>query len=371
MKNAQKMRFNLNAHQLIFVATLVNMADDKSLIGSSGIDHTAIIEPFVQEIDSLLHDITSIHSKITSFTLRLDGEEEIDAEALELSDQSAKLLMSTIEGRASHLMQMASSISAKARAEAARAGAELNEMHNDARREDAMRRGIIPFAGGRGTHSVLSVLYGAHSIGGGIFGYLNMIDSNKVRGLCVECRKAVMDFPWMDEESIIKGSVKAWRAAFPVARAVNVSGRNDIVDADFVHIRGDKRVRLHTVNMRNCKSVTDAAFVHLRGIQKLNMNCCNQMTITDAAFVHLRGIHTLWMSCCDQATITDAAFVYLRGIHELDIEGCNQMTITVAALVHLVGIKILKTERCSRDVRIAAAQVMDIDYESEAADYAE
>ena len=41
----------------------------------------------------------------------------------------------------------------------------------------------------------------------------------------------------------IKGSVKAWRAAFPVARSVNVSKRSDIVDADFVQIRGDARLQ--------------------------------------------------------------------------------------------------------------------------------
>ena len=48
-----------------------------------------------------------------------------------------------------------------------------------------------------------------------------MIDSNMVRVQCVECRNAVMDFPWMGVKSYIKGSVRAWRAAFPVARAVN------------------------------------------------------------------------------------------------------------------------------------------------------
>ena len=295
----------------------------------------------------------------------------------------------------------------------------------------------IPFAGGDGDYSVLSVLFGAHSIGEGIFGFLNMIDSNKVRVQCRECQQAVKDFPWMDSKSQIKRSVKAWRAAFPVARAVNVKYRNDIVDADFVHIRGDARVRLHHVNMRRCKRVTDAAFIHLRGIHTLDMICYNQVTITDAAFIHLRGIHTLFMndcnqetitdaafihlrgidtlfmggcnqetitdaafiylrgiqflfmrdcnqatitdaafvhlrgikmlfmSNCNQATITEAAFVHLRGIGLLDMTGCNQPTITDAALVNLVGIQKLDTEGCSRDVRIAAAQVMGIDYESE------
>jgi hypothetical protein len=96
-----------------------------------------------------------------------------------------------------------------------------------------------------------------------------MIDSNKVRVQCVECRQAVMDFPWMDAESQISGSVKAWRAAFPCARAVNVSKRNNIVDADFVHIRGDAWVRLHTVNMGYCDSVTDAALCIYEGFTRL------------------------------------------------------------------------------------------------------
>ena len=213
----------------------------------------------------------------------------------------------------------------------------------------------IPFAGGDGDYSVLSVLFGAHSIGGGIFGYLTMIDSNKVRAQCVECRQAVMDFPWMDAKSRIRGNVEAWRAAFPYARAVNVSHRNDIVDADFVHIRGDARVRLYSVKISGCHKVTDKAFVHLRGIHMLDMSGCYQATITDAAFVHLLGIHTLNMSECNQAAITDAAFVHLRGIHTLNMSWCNQATITGAAFVHLRGIHNLITNGCSAIVQASAA----------------
>ena len=66
----------------------------------------------------------------------------------------------------------------------------------------------IPFAGGDGDYSILSVLFGAHSIGEGIFGFLTMIDSNQVRVQCRECRQAVMDFPWMDKMSRIHGNVK-------------------------------------------------------------------------------------------------------------------------------------------------------------------
>ena len=64
---------------------------------------------------------------------------------------------------------MAHAISAEARVELATINREFNELRNDARRADALRRGIFPFAGGDGSHSVLSILAGAHSIGQGIF----------------------------------------------------------------------------------------------------------------------------------------------------------------------------------------------------------
>jgi hypothetical protein len=211
----------------------------------------------------------------------------------------------------------------------------------------------IPFAGGDGDYSILSVLFGAHSIGEGIFGFLTMKDSNKVRVQCVECRKAVKDFPWMDAESRIKGSVEAWRASFPCARAVNVSGRVDIVDADFVHIRGNTRVRLHTVKMLQCLRVTSAAFVHLRGIHTLDMSQCRR--ITDDAFTHLRGIHTLDMNSCSQVTITDAAFENLRGIHTLGMGGCSQVTITDAAFENLRGIHTLNMNGCNQITITGAA----------------
>ena len=223
------------------------MSDDKPLSDAHFIDH---IEPLVQKLEPQPSDITTIRGDLSSTVQSRGHGIEISATALDgASDQAIP---------------------------------RINVYEN------------IPFAGGDGDYSIMSVLFGAHSIGGGILGYLTMIDSNKVRLLCIECRQAVMDFPWMDN-SRIKGSIKAWRAAFSCARAVYIYNRQDIVDADFVHIRGDARVRLHTVNMSFCRSLTDAAFVHLRGIHTLDMRYCRQVTITDAAFVHMRGIHTLYV----------------------------------------------------------------------------
>ena len=286
------------------------MSDHNLIVNSEVSDHDELIG---EEVEALHAEMTSIHSGLSpTAEHRDDGEEIIDAALEEASDQSA---------------------------------VRINVYEN------------IPFAGGDGDYSILSVLFGLHSIGGGIFSFLTMIDSNKVRVQCVECRQAVMDFPWMDAsyESRVKGSVRAWRAAFPVARAVNVSYRDDIVDADFVHIRGDARVRLHTVNMWSCKRVTDAAFVHLRGIHTLDMTGCNQATITDSAFIHLRGIHTLYMIGCNQVTITDSAFIHLRGIHTLNMRGCNQATITDSAFIHLRGIHTLYMGYCNQATITPAA----------------
>ena len=319
---------------------------------SAALNNAAVIS---QELGALRRDIASIRTDMTTFALRLGGGDEIDAVALEASAQSAKLLSSAIEGRASLTMQMANAISdiagagtAEAREDLAKINLEFNELRNDARRADALRRGIIPFAGGEGTHSVLSVLAGAHSIGQGIFSFLTMIDSNNVRPVCQEFRLAIMNFPWMDVESKIKGSVKAWRAAFPFARAVNVSNRKDIVDADFLHIRGGARTRLHTVNMSKCRNVSDEAFIYLRKIHTLHMRECRQSSITSAAFLHLQGIHTLIMRGCHQRTITDTAFVHLCGIHTLDMRDCKQATITDAAFVYLQGIHTLDMGGCTQ-----------------------
>ena len=79
-----------------------------------------------------------------------------------------------------------------------------------------------PFAGGDENYYVLLHLAGAYSIGEGILGFLTMKESNALPGICKGFRVAAMDFPWMDSESEIKDSVRAWRAAVQVACVVNV-----------------------------------------------------------------------------------------------------------------------------------------------------
>jgi hypothetical protein len=153
----------------------------------------------------------------------------------------------------------------------------------------------IPFAGESDSwspDSVLSHCYGA------LLPMFTTKEATTLRQLCREFKSTVADFPWEDEETVIMGSVGAWRACFPRARWANVAQnewndgrRTPVVDADFVHFVGLRRL-----DMSRCTSITDAAFVHLKGIHTLNMSSCNQPTITDAAIEHLKGIHTLNMS---------------------------------------------------------------------------
>ena len=194
----------------------------------------------------------------------------------------------------------------------------------------------MPFAGESeipSPDSILSHCYGA------LLPMFTIKEATVLRQLCREFQEAVAEFPWEDDQTVIKGSVASWRACFPRARWANVRQAyrerrtTPLMDADFVHFVGLRRL-----DMSCCRSITDAAFVHLKGIHTLNMWGCNQPTITDAAFIHLRGIHTLKMSCCDQSTITDAAFAHLKGIHTLKMAFCWQSTITDAAFVHLKGI---------------------------------
>ena len=183
---------------------------------------------------------------------------------------------------------------------------------------------------------------------------LEFFDTRQACDLRLVCREflaAVAAHPWEDRDTVILGSIGAWRACFPRARCASVDGwlrRTPVVDVYFVHFEG-----LWELDMRWCKGVTDAAFVHLRGIRVLNMWECNQPTITDAAFAHLVGIQKLCMWCCDQASLTDAAFIHLRGIRVLNMGHCNQLT--DAAFYHLKGIHTLFMECCSQPAITDAA----------------
>ena len=156
-------------------------------------------------------------------------------------------------------------------------------------------------------------------------------DACALRQVCREVLAAVSEHPWEDAKTVIKGSLAAWRLCFPRALCANVAQgagglrRTPVVDADFVHLEG-----LRKLNLAGCTSVTDAAFAHLRGIHTLDMSSCCQAGVTDAAFAHLRGISILDVSFCVQASITGEGFAPLRGIEALSMEDCSKSCIAAA-----------------------------------------
>ena len=140
---------------------------------------------------------------------------------------------------------------------------------------------------------------------------LKMFDTQEacvLRLVCREFVEAVGRQQWEDGETVIMGSIAAWRACFPRARCANIN----------------KRYRGRTA------PVVDADFVHFEGLRELNMSGCTDFT--DAAFAHLRGIHTLDMSGCDQPTVTEAAFANLAGIKQLT---CSASAVAAAVALGL------------------------------------
>ena len=116
---------------------------------------------------------------------------------------------------------------------------------------------------------VLAPPAGAHGVSEGIFGFLTTRDARALRLVCRLCCADVAAARWHDEETPISGSLAAWRACFPDARAANVVGRYTLRDADVVRLAGVK-----ALNMNYCTGITDAGLAHLAGIHTLVMGGC-------------------------------------------------------------------------------------------------
>ena len=143
--------------------------------------------------------------------------------------------------------------------------------------------------------------------GSALLPFFSMADACALRQVCQELRAVVREFAWWDKETVIKGSIAAWRASFPRARCANVHS---------VGPQG-RRAPLH-----------DADFVHFEGLRELSV--AGRGDFTGAAFAHLRGIHTLCMLNCSQLTVAAAAFEPLRGIALLDVRWCSAATVAGA-----------------------------------------
>jgi hypothetical protein len=188
----------------------------------------------------------------------------------------------------------------------------------------------VPLAGAEASGSSTETLLS--EVGLVLLRFFDTQEACVLRLVCREFVEAVRMQQWEDRDTVITGSVAAWRACFPRARCANVLmggyegyRRAPVVDADFVHYEG-----LRELNMLNCSDVTDAAFVHLRGIHTLFMLSCNRPAISDAAFEHLAGIDTLVMEGCRQPTITGSGLAHLTGVRRLAMRSCAPQVVAAA-----------------------------------------
>ena len=99
-----------------------------------------------------------------------------------------------------------------------------------------------PLAGGDGADSILATLSRADGCNV-LLKLLTLTDATALRGVCREAREAVAGYPWEDTSTVIK-SFARWRACFPNAARVDISGFRDVTDADFAHLRGVRHVNM-------------------------------------------------------------------------------------------------------------------------------
>ena len=134
---------------------------------------------------------------------------------------------------------------------------------------DALK--ALPLAGGTAARSLLS------SAGGALLPLFTTREALALRGVDQEFRAAVAAYPWQDAATRIRGSLAAWRACFPAARAANVQQRQLPGDADWAHLAGDGSVR--ELGLACCGGVTDARLARLfPQLQRLDARACAEVT---------------------------------------------------------------------------------------------
>ena len=79
----------------------------------------------------------------------------------------------------------------------------------------AARLTRIPLAGGT-QETLLS------EVGPVLLRFVSTVDACALRLVCREFLVAVIEHPWEDRDTVIQGSIRAWRACFPRARCANV-----------------------------------------------------------------------------------------------------------------------------------------------------
>ena len=190
----------------------------------------------------------------------------------------------------------------------------------------------------------------------------------------------------VDSTKPINCSISQWLKVFPSAITINLSGRINITDNDFVQNQLHNiqfldisdcpnitdaalvNLNLKSLNIRNSTGITDAALLKLKNLEHLNISNCPNITdeglrglsklkylnmsgtpnITDQAFVNLKNLKTLIIKEC--GNITDLAFEHLINLEHLDMSYCKQDEITDEAFLNLKNIKTINMRQCTQSI---------------------
>ena len=133
-------------------------------------------------------------------------------------------------------------------------------------------------------------------------------------------------------------SIQQFFTLFPNAISINLYGREDITDADFVHLG-----QIQHLNISGCKNITDEAFIHLPRLKSLNIS---HTTITDATLLKYKNsLESLNIDYCHN--ITDLGLMNLTKLKTLRIKGCG--LITDQAFTNLENLEYLDMSYCSQE----------------------
>jgi hypothetical protein len=155
--------------------------------------------------------------------------------------------------------------------------------------------------------------------------FLRTPDGASLRAVSTQLEASVAACAWDDADTLIAGSLVGWRASFPHAVAANICNRRDLRKADFVLLRGIKRL-----NMYGCTGVTDAALAHVAStLEELNIVGCTGLT--NAVAAHLTQVQDLTVYNCGPG-ITGALLASLPSLRRLTTFGHGALPFSLASL---------------------------------------
>ena len=173
--------------------------------------------------------------------------------------------------------------------------------------------------------------------------YLTLLDGNVLRMCCRDLRDAVADAPWLDERTRVR-RVSSWHAAFPRARAANLSAKPP------TDSHGQAR-RYYSIKTAEMSRVTDRDLTHLSDCVIVNLK--DQMRVGDAGAGALRAVRKLAIGVDrtmrgEQWRLTDAGLRSINpALKELELWAGTRITGAAGGFERLEQLEVLQLHSTS------------------------